>query len=66
MGNAINLGAATTHNRKTKLSPIQFGGEKNTRARFIIPLYVWYDGPTSGAPLWGHNGRRGTPPNLTI
>ena len=23
---------------------------------------IWRDGPT----LWGHNGRRGTPPNLTI
>ena len=27
---------------------------------------VWRDGPTPGVPLWGHNGRRGTPPNLTI
>ena len=27
---------------------------------------IWRDGPTPGVPLWGHNGRRGTPPNLTI
>ena len=28
--------------------------------------FQWEDGPTTGAPLWGHNGRRGTPTNLTI
>ena len=32
----------------------------------VMALVLWRDGPRSGAPLWGHNGRRGTPPNLTI
>ena len=32
----------------------------------ISEVYLWEDGPTPGAPLWGHNGRRGTPTNLTI
>ena len=36
--------------------------QRNTSMRLVL----WEDGPTSGAPLWGHNGRRGTPTNLTI
>ena len=29
-------------------------------------MCLWEDGPTPGVPLWGHNGRRGTPSNFTI
>ena len=32
----------------------------------VADVKLWRDGPTPGVPLWGHNGRRGTPPNLTI